>query len=161
MVVEYLLILGKYSFTKLKLKAMKPYACYPRTRAVYGRPFINPFFPGFPYESTKGSAVTERPLANIQREENAYKILLALPGVTKEQIKIEFKDDQLIVTGSASGDAEAPKFVRKEFDYAGFRRTFRLHKDADTTAMTASFDQGILSITIPDKTPVTTKIEIR
>ena len=143
---------------------MKSYACYPKTRAMYARPFTpfaNPFFQRFTVEPSKGSAINERPLANIQREEKAYKILLALPGVTKEQIKIEIKDDHLIISGAASAESVDPKFVRKEFDFTGFKRTFRLHKEADTTAMTASYEQGILVVTIPDKTQVTTKIDIR
>jgi HSP20 family protein len=143
---------------------MKSYACYPKTRAVYGRPFAgfaNPYFPHYTNEASKQHSTADRPAANVVREENAYKIELAVPGLSKDQIKIELNDDQLIISGPVAAEETAPKFIRKEFDYSGFKRTFRLHKNADVDAMSAAFDQGILTITIPDRTPVSTKINIQ
>jgi HSP20 family protein len=143
---------------------MKSYACYPKTRVAYGRPyggFVNPYFPHFTNEVNKSNPVANRPAANIVREDHAYKIQLAVPGLSKEQIKIELNEDQLIITGPVAGEQSKPKFIREEFDYVGFKRTFRLHQHADTAAMTAGFEQGILTITIPDKNLVTTKINIQ
>jgi len=142
---------------------MKSYACYPKSRAVYARPFsgfANPYFPHYTHEASKQFSTADRPSANILREENAYKIQLAVPGLTKDQIKIELNDDQLIISGPNANEESTPKFIRKEFDYSGFKRSFRLHKNADTSGMSAAFDQGILTIIVPDKTPVTTKINI-
>jgi HSP20 family protein len=143
---------------------MKSYACYPKTRAVYARPFAgfaNPYFPHYTNGVSKQFSTADRPSANIVREENAYKIELAVPGLSKEQIKIELNDDQLIITGPNAEEETAQKFIRKEFDYAGFKRTFKLHKNADVSSMTATFEQGILTITVPDRTPVSTKINIQ
>jgi len=83
-----------------------------------------------------------------------------VPGLSRDQIKIELHEDQLIITGPAPSTDSRPKYIREEFDYTGFKRTFRLNQTADTEAMSASFDQGLLTIVIPDKTPVTTKINI-
>ena len=124
---------------------MKSYACYPGARTRFNAPvggFVNPYSPRFTNESTMKYPVANRPAANIIREENGFKIELAVPGLAKDQIKIELK------------------FVREEFDYTGFKRAFRLHQTADTDAMSATFDQGILTLVIPDKVPVTTKINI-
>ena len=142
---------------------MNPYACYPNARNKFQAPvrgFVNPFSPQFTNETVKRYPVASRPAANIIREENAYKIQLAVPGLSKEQIKIELHEDQLIITGPTPSTEAKPKFIREEFDYSGFKRTFRLHQNADTAAMTAAFDQGLLTIVIPDKAPVTTKINI-
>jgi HSP20 family protein len=115
--------------------------------------FVNPyFFTPFAREAAKQNPVANRPAANIIREEAAFKIELAVPGLSKEQIKIELNDDQLIVTGPEASKEEGPKYARKEFDFAGFKRTFRLNKNANTAAMTASFEQGLLTIVIPDAT---------
>jgi len=143
---------------------MKSYACYPKTRAVYARPFAgfaNPYSPHYTNEASKQHPTVDRPSANILREENAYKIHLAVPGLSKEQIKIELNDDQLIISGPTASEETSPNFLRKEFDYSGFKRSFRLHKNADVDAMSAAFEQGILTITVPDKTPVSTKINIQ
>jgi HSP20 family protein len=145
---------------------MKPYACYPKTRAGYRAPvygLVNPYFTPFTKEAEKTTRTGSLPAANILREEGAYKIQLAVPGLTKEQIRIELNEDQLVITGPAAHDTEGtkPKFVRHEFDYTGFKRTFRLHKNANISAMTAVFENGILTIVIPDAIPETIKINIQ
>ena len=143
---------------------MKSYACYPKSGMRFQAPvsgFVNPFYTQFAREDVKQNPVANRPSANIIREDAAYKIEVAVPGLSKEQIKIELNEDQLVVSGpEANKDAEQ-KFVRKEFDYASFKRAFRLHKNANTDAMTASFDQGILTIVIPDESPETININIQ
>ncbi len=143
---------------------MNPYACYPNARNRFQAPvrgFVNPFFPQFTNETVKKYPVASKPAANILREENGFKIQLAVPGLSKDQIKIELHEDQLIITGPAASAEAKPKYIREEFDYAGFKRTFRLSQNADTSAMTAAFDQGLLTIVIPDKAQVTTKINIQ
>ena len=143
---------------------MKSYACYPKSGVRFQAPvagFVNPFYTQAAREAVKQNTVANRPGANILREEAAYKIQIAVPGLTKEQIKIELNEDQLVVSGPGANQETSPKYVRREFDYADFKRTFRLHKNADTNAMTASFDQGILTIVIPDATPETIKINIQ
>ena len=142
---------------------MKSYACYPNGRTRFQAPmggFVNPYFTQTTNDEIGRNHVATRPAANIIREEGAYKIQLAVPGVSKDQIKIEFIDGQLIISATPAEATDNQKFVRKEFDYAGFKRTFRLHKNADTAATHASFDQGLLTIVIPDLAQVTTKINI-
>jgi len=143
---------------------MKSYACYPGARTRYQAPvarFANPYLTQFTNDAFKKYPVANRPAANILREEGAFNIQLAIPGLAKDQVKIELHDDQLIITGPSPSEEAKPKFVREEFDYTGFKRTFRLHKNADTSAMSATFDQGLLTIHIPDLAPVSTKINIQ
>lgn len=144
---------------------MKSYACYPKGGMKFQPPvsgFVNPyFFTPFAREVARQSLVANRPAANIIREEAAYKIQLAVPGLSKEQIKIELNEDQLVITGPEASKEEGPKYARKEFDFAGFKRTFRLHKNANTAAMTAAFEQGLLTIVIPDAAPETININIQ
>jgi HSP20 family protein len=112
------------------------------------------------YYTAQQSGTTKSPSANIRREEAAYVIELAVPGLGKENIQIEVNNDQLIVSAKDVKDETNPNFVRREFDNTGFKRTFRLHKNADTEAMQASFNQGLLTIVVPDREPETRKIEI-
>jgi len=139
---------------------MKSYACYPGARF---RPSTARFFaPRYPmyYTTAQQSDTTQSPSANIRREDSAYVIELAVPGLGKENIQIEINDDQLIVSAKDVKNETNPNFVRREFDFAGFKRTFRLHKNANTEAMQASFHQGMLTIVIPDREPESRKIEI-
>jgi len=139
---------------------MKSYACYPGSRF---RPSAARFFaPGYPtyYTTSQQKEAMKSPSANIRREEAAYVIELAVPGLGKENIQIEVNNDQLIVSAKEVQQETNPNFVRREFDFAGFKRTFRLHKNANTEAMQASFNQGLLTIVVPDREPETRKIEI-
>ena len=134
-------------------------------RARY-HPFRPAFqVPVFNRENAFGSAAntkSTRPSANILRKEGAYEIKLAVPGLSKDQIRIEIVENNLVVSAIVSEqDVKKNGFIRQEFDYSGFKRTFRLHRNADTAALKASFDQGILSIIIPDKEPETIKIDIQ
>ena len=138
---------------------MKPYACYPGSRAGF-QPFRShaPHFQPDAFVSGKEL----RPAANIVRKDGAYEIQLAVPGFSKEQIKIEINEGQLTVTATnINQDGEKPKFLRQEFDASSFKRVFKLHRNANSSALKASFDQGILTIIIPDREPETIKIEIQ
>jgi len=147
---------------------MKSYTCYPGSRARFypmRSAFIHPSF-GFdvPFEGAKESSIS-RPAANISRKEGAYEIQIAVPGMTKDKIKIEVIDEKLIVTAVNPENAETAsgnfKSIRQEFNYDGFKRIFKLHKNANSTALRASFNQGILTIVIPDKEAETIKIDIQ
>jgi HSP20 family protein len=134
-------------------------------RARY-HPFRPAFsVPAFNRETAFGSATdtkSTRPAANILRKEGAYEIKLAVPGLSKDEIRIELVENNLVVSAIIpEQEVKENGFIRQEFDYSGFKRTFRLHRNANTDALKASFDQGILTIVIPDKEPETIKIDIQ
>ena len=139
---------------------MRPYAFRPVVRARYQPTFTAmPFRPAFKAQAE----VDNRPAANISEVENGFQIELAIPGIPKDQIQIEARDGQLIVSATNVNQEtnESINYVRKEFNYAGFKRVFTLQKNADTDHLTASFNQGVLTIVVPDKMQVVKKIEIQ
>lgn len=101
-----------------------------------------------------------QPSTNVVRMDNAYQLQLAVPGVPKDRINIEIVEDQLVISATNPNQETEKHFVRQEFDFSDFKRSFTLHKNADTGNMKASFENGILTIMIPDKEPETKKIEI-
>ncbi len=140
---------------------MRQYACYPGSRAGF-----RPMRSAFPAPNVSFATSTEmkdtRPAANIIRKSDSYEIQLAVPGLNKDQVRIEVNGDQLIVAAvDVSKETAETKFLRHDYDYTGFKRIFRLHKNANSAALKASFDQGILTIVIPDKEPETIKIDIQ
>ena len=142
---------------------MRPYAFRPVVRARY-QPTV-PAFTAMPFRPvfrTQAEA-DNRPAANISEVENGYQIELAIPGIPKDQIQIEAREGQLLVSATNVNQEtkENVKYVRKEFNYAGFKRLFTLQKNADTDHLTASFNQGVLTIVVPDKMQVVKKIEIQ
>jgi HSP20 family protein len=143
---------------------MKPYSCYPASRTRFAPSntrFTNPGFSQVRNGGFKNHLVSTVPSANILRKEGGFDIQLAIPGLGKDQVKIEFHENQITISGIATDQENKPKMVRKEFNFSGFKRSFQLHKNADANAISASFNQGLLTIHIPDMEKKTTKINIQ
>ena len=143
---------------------MRPYSCYPPARSSFqptARRFQNSGTPQFRNGGLRNNVVRSKPAANILRIDDGFNIQMAIPGISKEQVKIEVNENQITVSATPSDQENKPKMVRKEFSYEGFNRSFRLQKNANTNAISASFDQGLLTITVPDLEKTTTKINIQ
>jgi HSP20 family protein len=107
------------------------------------------------------------PAADIFETTAGYELHLALPGVAKDAIAIDFQDGQLVITGNRPAPAtegeNAPKLRRVETRFGEFRRTFRLPETVNVKAITAELTDGLLHVTLPfDTEKVTTqRIEVR
>lgn len=106
------------------------------------------------------------PAADVLESEQGFELQLALPGVAKEDVKIDFQEGQLIISGErkAPEAAEnAPKFHRAETGYGSFSRSFRLPDTVDVTAIEAELTNGILRVSLPFDSKKVTKhhIEVR
>jgi HSP20 family protein len=107
------------------------------------------------------------PAADILETAQGFELHLALPGVAKEAVSIDFQDNQLIVTGSRPAPAtegeNAPKLRRLETRFGEFRRTFRLPESVSVKNITAELTDGILRVQLPFDAEKVTKqhIEVR
>jgi HSP20 family protein len=103
------------------------------------------------------------PRANILEEDHEYVVELFIPGVSKEEIKIELNNDLLIVSAETKKEQEV-KYQTREFNYDTFKRSFTLPEDVKVDDITAEYLNGILKIALPKvaKAPQLKKeIEIR
>ncbi|XP_010529427.1 PREDICTED: 15.4 kDa class V heat shock protein [Tarenaya hassleriana] len=66
-----------------------------------------------------------------------------LPGVRKEEIKVEIEDSRYLIirTETAGGSLEPPA--------KSFRRKFRLPESIDIAGISAGYDSGVLTVTVP------------
>ena len=107
------------------------------------------------------------PAADIYETSAGYELHLALPGVAKDAVSIDFQDNQLVVTGSRPAPAtegdDAPKLRRVETRFGEFSRTFRLPETVNVKAITAELTNGLLRVVLPFDTEKVTKqhIEVR
>ena len=107
------------------------------------------------------------PAADILETAAGYELHLALPGVAKEAVSIDFQDGQLVVTGSRPAPAtegdDVPKLRRVETRFGEFRRAFRLPETVNVKAITAELTDGLLRLMLPFDTEKVTKqhIEVR
>jgi HSP20 family protein len=93
------------------------------------------------------------PAVNIKEDEKAYFLELAIPGMNKNDVKIELKDEMLTISSEHKEEKEEKTegYNRKEFSYNSFCRSFYLPEGVDTEKINASYKDGVLGIEIPKK----------
>lgn len=93
------------------------------------------------------------PSANIRETETAYAIELAIPGFQKDNFKIEVRDRVLEVSSVSESENEEKRenYIRKEFSYSSFSRTFRLPRTVDADQISATYENGVLTLDLPKK----------
>jgi HSP20 family protein len=107
------------------------------------------------------------PAADIFETAAGYELHIALPGVAKDAVSIDFQDGQLVVKGSRPAPAtegdEAPKLRRVETRFGEFSRSFRLPETVNVKNISAELADGLLRVTLPFDTEKVTKqhIEVR
>jgi HSP20 family protein len=86
------------------------------------------------------------PPANIFALKDKYEIKLLVPGRSKADIRVAASKGTLSVSASAP---QEDKTSYKEFVLGTFERRFSLPKDVDAESISASCENGVLSITLP------------
>lgn len=91
------------------------------------------------------------PVVDIYETEESTVIKADLPGITKENIKINVEDNILSLTGERTYEEEVEKenFYRRERAYGTFKREFTLPSTVDHEKIKADFKDGVLKIEIP------------
>ena len=100
------------------------------------------------------------PAVNIKESDDDYQIEVAAPGMKKEDIEIKFENDQLSISSENKEEnkVEEGEYTRKEFSYQSFHRTFNVpQKEVDGEKISAIYNNGILSITLPKREEVKPK----
>jgi len=92
-----------------------------------------------------------KPDANIIEKESDFLITMALPGLTKKDIKLDLIENKLSVSGEYQKEEhkEGDRFVSREIRSGSFHREFKLGNHIDTEKIDATFKDGLLHITLP------------
>jgi HSP20 family protein len=112
---------------------------------------------GFNGELLRASPVPEAattawlPLVDIFEEPDFIRLVAEVPGVRTEDVKISVEGNLLTIKGTKEQVAEerADKVHRYERTYGAFERTFRLSASIDPKKIKATYDLGVLTITLP------------
>ena len=88
--------------------------------------------------------------SDIRETENEYLVSAELPGVKKEDINLEYRDNTLIISAKRDEviDNSIENYVRKERTYGEFSRCFRVD-NVDRSKICAKFENGELKIILP------------
>lgn len=91
------------------------------------------------------------PRCDILETDNDFNLHMDLPGVKKEDITINFQDNQLTISGERKmvEPGEKKDYLRKERIQGNFHRVFTLPQSINSNKITANLNEGILVVTIP------------
>lgn len=91
------------------------------------------------------------PRADISEADAAFCITAEIPGLKREDVKINIEDHVLSVSGEKNQEKEekGETFHRIERFYGSFKRSFSLPENVNEDKIEAVFKDGLLTLTIP------------
>ena len=94
-----------------------------------------------------------QPRVDMCETPEAFIVEVELPGVQREDDRIEMQDDTLHITGErrTTSEHQERNYYRMERRYGRFGRQLRLPGGVARGAIRAEFDAGILIITLPKR----------
>lgn len=96
-----------------------------------------------------------QPAINVKEDADAFHVEVAAPGYEKADFNVKVEDDVLSISTEKKEETvettEGITYKRREFKYASFKRTFNLPDTVDSTKIEASYQNGILTVSIPKK----------
>ena len=90
------------------------------------------------------------PRVDIRETDTQFLVEAEIPGLTKEQVKVEIKDDNLVIRGEKRDEKQKDgKYNVREIKRSSFVRSFSLPLDVvDKNTVKAKFQNGILEISV-------------
>jgi HSP20 family protein len=117
-------------------------------------------FDSFLGERRSGSrSLVTTPRANVEETGGGYDIHVAAPGLSREDFKIHA--DGGYITISADHKEEKASFLSREYSYSSFARSWKLPTGTSSEGITARYDAGVLTVSVPTASKKSSKVEIR
>lgn len=101
-------------------------------------------------------STTTLPSVNVKETKDEFVVEMAAPGMKKEDFDIQLDNNMLTIRSERKHENEQKdedgKYSRREFSYQSFQRSFNLDQQVvDDDNISATYEDGILSLTIPKK----------
>ena len=93
------------------------------------------------------------PPVNIKETDTTYEVELSAPGKQKEDFNIEVDNSLLTISSEYKSEetSKESRFTRREFSHTSFKRSFSLPETVNEDEINASYENGILKITLPKR----------
>ena len=92
------------------------------------------------------------PAIDISETDSAYLVKTDLPGMRKQDLDITIDDGVLTINAEHVEETDEKKngrLIRQERSYGKFSRRLRIGTDVDDKKVTAKYQEGVLSLTLP------------
>ena len=131
----------------MELVRFEPFAGVGSFRSL----FNDLFDENFVRAPAQPSASKWYPAVDVLESKDAYLIRAELPGMTREDIKVEVKDGNLVLSGERKSEkpADGVEYRHVERIAAKFWRSFSLPETAKQDGIEATYKEGILEIRVP------------
>ena len=94
------------------------------------------------------------PKVNIYEYDDKIGIVAEIPGLDKKNVTVDVEEDVLIISGDKHGfDSDGGKCITRELKQSAFTRSFNLGEYLDGKNVSATFKDGMLSISVPKIEP--------
>ena len=95
------------------------------------------------------------PAVNIKETDHEFALEVAAPGMKKDDFNVEVDKNVLTISSEVKNENEEKKedgtYSRREFSYASFRRVFTLPDTVNEDKINATYEDGVLKLTLPKK----------
>ena len=132
-----------------------PFALLRRLTTEVDRVFAEPGWPTFRWPVFRARPLAEAtnwlPQVDVFEKDNRLVTKIDLPGVKKEDVKVEVTDGYLAVSGERKTEAEEKKedFYRCEREFGTFYRAVPLPENVKFEDVKATFANGVLEVSVP------------
>ncbi|MCC7506923.1 MAG: Hsp20/alpha crystallin family protein [Saprospiraceae bacterium] len=127
---------------------------YPATAT---KPFFGGLFDEFFNQNlinfVGADTVVNQPAVNVLETPDAFRLEIAAPGFDKQDFTVNVENDRLTVSGKreTSTEDKQEKFMRREFHFTSFQRSFNLPDSVNQNEVVAVYNNGVLHVTLPKK----------
>lgn len=133
------------------MKVLKRYSDSPALESI--RRDIDHFFDDlvpFAWRKENGGRKMElwAPDSDLRETESEYVITIDLPGTSKKDIEVGYKDNRLTISGQREKE-EKKDYIRRERYSGQFLRSFTLPSAVKDDNIKASFKDGVLTVKVP------------
>lgn len=102
---------------------------------------------------------TSAPAINVIEDDNSFRVEVAAPGMTKDDFNIHLDENEELVISmekkeEKKEEKDSRKYLRREFSYSKFQQSLVLPDNVDKDKISASVNDGVLTVDLPKLTEV-------